>query len=139
MAKTILRNASVVVNSVDLSNHVRQVTITETWDQVDVTAMGDSAKSYLLGLADATIAVEFYQDFAAASVDVTLAGLAGSNTPFPVVVKADAGAVSATNPTYTMQAVLPQYSPVAGQVGAASLMTVTFHNASNTGIVRATS
>lgn len=138
MAKTILRNASVTVNSVDLSNHVRSVTIQESWDVVDVTAMGDTAKTNLLGIADAQVTVEFYQDFAATSVDATLSTLAGSNTPFSVVVKPDTAAVSATNPSYTMQAVLPQYTPVAGQVGNASTMSVTFRNASQTGIVRAT-
>jgi hypothetical protein len=55
MAKFVLTNASVSVNGVDLSDHVQSVTVETTRDDVEVTAMGATYKSYLGGLGDANI------------------------------------------------------------------------------------
>jgi hypothetical protein len=126
MAKTIVRDASVTVNSVDLSDHVSHVEINQSYDDVDVTAMGAAAKQHLLGMGDDQIVVHFWQDFDEASVNATLGGLVGSNTPFPVVVQPGSGAVSATNPSYTMQSILGTYSPLSADVGAASETDCTF-------------
>src|SRR5579872_5581744 len=135
MQKLVLRDASVVVNSVDLSAMVDQVTITAQFDVVDVSSMGATYKQKLLGLGDGTIQVEFFTDETAASVNPTLWPLLGSNSTFTVVVKETSAAVSSTNPTYTMTSILPNFSPIAGQIGQASKTSVTFENASQTGIV----
>lgn len=138
MAKYVVLNASVVINSIDLSDHVSKVTVDMKKDTVDVTSMGATAKTYLLGLGDATIAVDFFQDFAASSVDVTLQPLFANGSVFPITVKPVNASVSATNPTYSGTFILPEYTAMDGQVGAASTMSVTFQNAVQTGIVRGT-
>ena len=138
MAKVVLVDASVVINSVDLSDHVQKVTIDSKKDTVEVTSMGDSSKEYLLGLGDATVAVDFFQDFAAGKVDATLYPLHSNSSVFPIIVKPTSAAVSATNPSYSGTFILPEYVPLDGAVGAASMMSVTFQNASQAGIVRAT-
>lgn len=125
MAKTILTDAYVVINSVNLSDHVRSVTITQEADEVELTAMGATAKDRALGIRDDKFEIEFYQDFAAASVDATLSPLVGQNTGFPVEVRPTSGAVSATNPKWTATCVLASYSPLAGSVGEASMTEVT--------------
>lgn len=138
MAKFILDDADIVVNGVNLSDHCSSVTIDDNSDEQDVTAMGADNKQVLLGVGDGTMTAEFFQDFAAGSVDATLNGLQGSNTPFNVVVKPTSAAVSATNPKYTMSSVLPNYQPLAGAFGAPSKVTAAFRNTGATGIVRAT-
>lgn len=138
MAKIVLTDASVVINSVDLSDHIQKVTIDEKKDTVDVTSMGAVAKAYLLGLGDATIACTFFQDFASSSVDATLSPLFSNSSVFPIVVKPTSAGVSATNPSYSGTFILPEYMPIDGQVGDASTMSITFQNATQTGIVRAT-
>jgi hypothetical protein len=100
--------------------------------------MGAVNKEIQLGLGDATITVGFFQDFAAASVDATLWPLYANKTNFTMVVKPTSAAVSATNPSYTMTAVLPTYNPLAGSVGEASTTQIGFRNAAQTGLVRAT-
>ena len=47
----------------------------------------------------------------------------------------NSGGVSATNPNITMQSVLAGYDPVKGKVGAASMMDITFENATQAGPV----
>lgn len=139
MAKFVLKDASVTVNSVNLSNHISSVTIESSFDEVDVTAFGSTYKEILQGMGDGTITLSVFQDFAAASVDATLWPLSQSGASFPVVVKPTSAAVSATNPSYTMTAVLLSFNPIAGAVGEASTTDVTLRNSSATGIVRAVS
>jgi hypothetical protein len=136
MSKTILNDCMVVVNGVDLSDHARSATIETTRDEVEVTSFGAQSKEYLLGLGDATITVEFLQDFDSGEVDETLWPLSQSDTPFTVAVRPTSGAIAADNPEYSMSAVLTTYNPIAGQVGAESATTVTFRNASQAGITR---
>lgn len=139
MAKLLLLDCVISVNGVTLSDHADSVTITSSKDLQEITAFGASYKSNLVGLGDATMEVEFQQDFAAASVDATLWPLHSASTVFSVEVRPTSAAVSATNPKYTMAAaVLPEFTPLAGGVGEVSKTSVTFQNAGQTGIVRAT-
>lgn len=138
MAKVVLTDVSVTINSVDLSDHVQKVTVDQKKDTVDVTSMGDEAKEYLLGLGDATMAITFFQDFGSSSVDATLQPLFANNSVFPIEVIPTSGGVSSTNPSYSGTFILPEYVPLDGAVGAASMMSITFQNASQAGITRAT-
>jgi hypothetical protein len=137
MAKTIARNVSLKVNGVLLSDHVKKCEFNIKWDRVDVSSMGITYKQYLLGLGDAQISVDFFNDFAAGSVYATLQPLAGSNTPFEVEVIPDSTlATSATNPRVIMFSVLDAFDPVSAEIGQALMMNnVTFYNASQSGVL----
>ena len=124
MADIVLTNASIVVNSVDLSAHVTSVAINRSADAVDTTAMGDTARTYTGGLESGTLDITFNQDYASAKVEATLYGLV--NTSTTVVVKPTASAVAATNPSYTMSCFVAEYSPVDGSVGDLSTVSVSW-------------
>jgi hypothetical protein len=130
MAKQVLTDAFVLVNGVNLSDHTRSVTTNDERASVDVTAMGATNTQVSKGLGDASIEIEFYQDFAAASVHATLQPLVGSTTPVAVEVRATSGARSATNPAILLsQAFLMNYTGLDGSAGDASTMKATFRNA----------
>lgn len=138
MGKVVLTDVKVTVNSIDLSDHVQRVIVDSKKDTVEVTSMGAASKEYLLGLGDGTIQIDFFQDFGAGSVDATLEPLHTGSSVFPVEVIPTSAPVSPTNPSYSGTFILPEYSPLNGQVGAASTMSVTFQNASQSGITRGT-
>lgn len=138
MAITVLTNASVTFASVDLSDHVESVEIDFAYDDVEITAMGATAKSYAPGLRDDKVTVNFYQDFATSKVDQTLNTYLGSASGATLVVKPDSGSVSSVNPSYTMTATLYSYQPVSGKVGEASMTSVEFRPAAGSSITRAT-
>lgn len=138
MGKVILKDASIKINGVDLSDHSSKVTIATQFNEVDVTAFGALYKEIAQGLGDASITVDFFQDFTAANVDATLWPLSQSGSVFPIVVKPTSATVSATNPTFTMQGILSDYNPIDGSVGAASVTSVKFSNADQSGVVRGT-
>lgn len=138
MAKLVLTNAQVLVNAVDVSNHVSDVTIENQRTEVDVTSMGDVNSEIVLGLGDATITITFFNDYAAASIDSQLFPLNQTNTPFVVDVKPVSGARSTSNPSYVMTCLMPNYTPIGGSIGAAVTTQVAFRNASQTGLTRLT-
>lgn len=116
MAVMVCTDAYVYLNSVDLSDHVRSVTINYKAEAPESTAMGVTAKQRLGGLLDWSLDVEFNQDYANNSVDQTLFPLIG--TSVSVVVRPVKGTgVGATNPNFTGTGVLTDYDPIAGKVG----------------------
>jgi len=136
MAKQIIQFEKVTVNGVDLSDHIDTLIAQEKWDDNDVSSLGALAHEHLLGLADPTIQLDFFQDFEASEVHATLGPLAGSNTPFPIVITTDGRhAVSGTNPKFTMMALMPNYDILNGTIGKPSKTSITFVNGSGEGIV----
>ena len=123
----------------DLTDHVQSVTINQTFDKVDITAMGATSKAYLPGLRDDSVDITFFNDYAASSVDPTLFPFLGSTTGATLVIQTSGATVSATQPKYTMIACLYNYTPVDGTVGTASMNKVSFAPAQGQSIVRGTS
>jgi len=131
MAIFVLKNASVTINSVDLSAYVTSVTVDYKVDAVESTAMGASGHSFTGGLQSNSITVNLNQDFAATKTEATIFPLVGTSTT--VVVKADSGATSATNPSYTIAGTFLEGSqPVAGAVGDLAAMALTFNGGTMT-------
>jgi len=104
------------VNSVDLSAYVTSVTINQEFDQLEITAMGDTGHKYVAGLENSSISIDFNADFASSKVNQTINGavagngLVGSSTT--VTIKPAAGATSATNPLYTSTCFVSQWPQV---------------------------
>jgi hypothetical protein len=135
MAKHVLKDGVLFVNGVDLSDHVQAMSVEVTRPEIDVTAMGNDYMDILPGIADATVTVTFFQDYAAAKVYATLQPLALSDTPFPIRMRASSAAISATNPEVQMNVLMYGFSPIGGDVGSANTLEVSFRNADQAGIV----
>jgi hypothetical protein len=134
MAVSVLTDAMVIVNGVTLSDHANSVTINDTRDSVDITAFGATNKAVTKGLGDASISVDFFQDFAAGKTHATLQPLVGSSTGIAVEVRPTSGARSATNPAAVMTGLLMNYNMLAGGIGEASTISAEFVNSSQTGM-----
>ena len=126
MAVFVLKDASLVVNSINLSAYVSSITLDYAVDAVAADAMASTnGHVFLGGLQNNSLAVTLNQDFAASTVAATLDALIGTTTT--VVIKPTSAAVGATNPTYTISnAFLAGTQPVAGSVGDLAQMSVTF-------------
>lgn len=135
MATFAFTDASVVVNSVDLSDHVRQVTLNVSADELDDTAMGDTFRSRIGGLRDWSVSLEFNSDFAASEVDATLWPLLGTTTT--ITIKPTSSAVGATNPSYSGSVLVSQANPLGNSVGDLATVSVTWNGAGT--LTRATS
>ena len=125
MAQIVLTDASITVNSVSLGNRANSVELTYEVDSVEVTAFGDTGHKFTGGLQNVSCTIQFQQDFAAANVEATIYPLVGTTTT--VVIKPTSGAVSSTNPSYTLSnTFLASHQPVAASVGELAMTSLTF-------------
>ena len=139
MAITVLTDAMIIVNSVTLSDHANKVTVEDTRDEVDVTAFGATSKAVAKGLGDATMSIDFFQDFAAGKTYATLQPLINQTTGITVEVRPTSAARSATNPAFVMTALLMTFNALDGTIGEASKISASFRNAAQTGLQYLTS
>jgi len=124
MARIVLTNAVVKINSVDLSDHVASVELAQEVEEVETTAFGDTARTRTGGLANNSLSLDFHQDFASASVDDTLNALVGGTASFEILPNGTA--VGATNPKYTGTVLLTEWTPVSGAIGELATASVTW-------------
>lgn len=125
MAVYLSNGVSVTVNSVDLSSLVSSCTINRAFDELDVTAMGDSGARAVKGLERSNVTIDFFNDAASAKTLQTLNSTWG--TSVTVVIKQTSAAVSAENPSYTMSCLINNTTPVNGAVGDLSTQSVTWN------------
>jgi hypothetical protein len=125
MSVYLSNGVSVTVNSVDLSSLVSSCTINRAFDELDVTAMGDSGARAVKGLERSSVSIDFFNDEATSKTLQTLNSTWG--TSVTVVIKQTTAAVSATNPSYTMSCLINNTTPVNGAVGDLSTQSVTWN------------
>lgn len=137
MARFVATDYNITINGTDFSDSIAAVSMDLTSEEQDVTAFGGSGyRSRIGGLKDASVTLDFHQDFGAAAIDATLFPLLGAAAT--VVVKPTSGAVSATNPSYTGEFLVSQYTPYASTVGDLATLSVSWNLAGTAGIVRGT-
>lgn len=124
MAKFAATDHKITINAVDFSTNLNSVELSLEADDIETTAFGSTFRTRIGGLKQASLTLNFMQDFAASSVDATLHPLLGAIAT--VVIVPTSGTVNATNPSYTMTALVTQYSPFASSVGDIATLSVTW-------------
>jgi hypothetical protein len=126
MARDVLTDVSVIINNVDLSDHVASVELSQNFDDIETTAFGDGGRTRVGGLEDSSVTLSFHQDYAATSVDATISPLVGGTAGIKLVPKGTAGTVSATNPIYTFNCLITEWQPLSGSVGDLNTADITW-------------
>jgi len=126
MAVFLNNGVGVKVNSVDLSDHVNNITLNRNFDELEVTAMGDSGHKFIKGLEASSITLDFLNDTASASVLATLQAAWGTNVTV-VLLQNKGTAVSATNPLYTMTCLINGTTDINGATGDLAMQSLTFN------------
>ena len=125
MAIFLNNKVGLKINAIDLSDHVTSVTLNRAFDELEVTAMGDTAHKFVKGLESATLTVSFLNDTATSNVLQTLDSTYGSTTAVKMV-QDKVAAVSATNPLYTFDILVNNLTPINGATGDMATMDITF-------------
>lgn len=113
MAIYLDNNVGLKIATVDLSDYITSITLTQTFDEVETTTMGATAHQFSKGLEASTLAVDFLNDWAASKVCATLQAAYGTSvTALIVPVKSASTVVSATNPLYTVSILINNLTPV---------------------------
>lgn len=111
--------------AINISQWVSSVTLNRNYDELEVTAMGDSGHKYVAGLEASSITLEFFNDFATSASMATIDELVGKTTT--VTVKPTSAATSATNPKYSMTCLINGITPVNGSVADLATSSVTWN------------
>ena len=125
MAIFLNNKVGLKIATVDLSDHVTAFTLNRQSDQLEVTAMGDTAHKFVTGLSADTITVSFLNDTAAGSVLATLQTAYGTTVAFSAL-QDKATAVSATNKLYTGTILVDNIPDISGAVADEAAFDITF-------------
>jgi hypothetical protein len=126
MAVFLNNKVGVKINTVDLSDHVTSVTLNRTFDELEVTAMGDGGHKFVKGLEASSVTIDFLNDTATANVLATLQAAWGTNVTV-VLLQEKGTAVGATNPLYTMTCLINNTTDINGAVGDIGMQSLTFN------------
>lgn len=124
MAKLVIKNPVITINSVDLSDHIASVTLNKTVTEVTTTAFGDNGVTRIGGLEDNSITLAFHEDYAAGEVYATVNGLIGGTTT--VTVKPVNTTTSSTNPAWSMTVLVTEWPLINGAVGDLATADITW-------------
>jgi len=124
MARLVLNNASVTFASSDISSFISSITLSTSLDVVDTTSFGNTARTRVAGLADNQVTIEFFQDYASGLLESIIYPTIGTSAA--VIVKPVAGSTSATNPSYSFNALVAEWQPLSGAVGELATASVTW-------------
>ncbi len=125
MAVFLNNKVGVKVNSVDLSDHVTSVTLNRSFNELAVTAMGDTGEKYVKGLETSSVSISFLNDTASTNVLATLQAAWGTSVTV-VLLQEKGTAVGATNPLYTMTCLVNNTTDINGGVGDLGTQDVTW-------------
>lgn len=120
MARIVLTNVAVTFGATDISSYVTSVTLGSTYDVVETTAFGNTARTRVAGLADNSVAFEFNQDYAASALESVIYPTLG--TAVSITVRPVAG----STPIYSFSALISEWTPLNGAVGELATASVTW-------------
>jgi hypothetical protein len=122
---TYLSNPVVTVNAVALTGFATAATLTRNITAADVTAFGETARTYGATLEDSELTVSLYMTYGASEVYATLKSLVGTRTT--VKVKPTSASASATNPEMQLLGAYLEALPVLQtSLGEISQIDITF-------------
>ena len=128
MAVMLNNGVGAKISNVDLSDHVKSVTLNRTFDELEVTAMGDFSHRFTKGLESSTLTLSFLSDTSASSVNATLQQYWGTTQTFALVQTKGAvtTTISATNPLFSGSILINKTTDINGAVGDIATQDITF-------------
>jgi len=119
-------NAAPTTPSIDISDLVSSAVINQIVDELEITAMGDTAHRFVAGLQSGTFTIDFMNDWATSEISQTLNEAFGKTLAVSVIT-VKGTTVSAANPTYQFSILVNNLTPLGtGGVSEIASSSVTF-------------
>jgi hypothetical protein len=127
MATKVLNNWYVLLNSVDLSAYVRNVSPSLQQETADDTAGSNvTAREHVPTIKNATVSIAFNLELGAGAVEATLWAVYLGGAEVALHYAADGSTPAAANPVYQQNVVLTSFPPFEGDVGSKGEVTAQF-------------
>ena len=125
------------LSTYDMSVAVSSLTLTSNFDQLEITASGDTAHKYLPGLTSDVLSGTLYltqDEISAGATRAVLMSLAGTSALFEVGpgTSATPAAASTTNPIFKGTCFINNFTPVNGAQGEVAMIDFSFDVTSRT-------
>lgn len=125
MPLMVLKAAYLAINGVDRSANTSKCELTAEVEEKDVTTFASNGwKEVLGGIASGGLAVTFKNDVGVAALDSAMWALFGQVTTFEV--RASNAVVGTSNPKYTGNVLIKNWTPVSGSPGDVNEASYTF-------------
>ena len=125
MAITLNNKVGVKIDTVDFSDLVTAATLNMSFEELEVTAMGDTARQYVKGLETATLTLSFLNDPATNEILDELLSNYGATVGVKMIQDTST-AVADGNKLYTFDILVNNLTPINGATGDLSSQDVTF-------------
>jgi hypothetical protein len=122
MAKLVLTDTKVTLAGTDISTNVASVTLTTSVNEVETTAFGQGAVTRVGGLKDNSVTLAIHNDYP--TVENLVYPLIGSTTS--IVISPNGTSIGSSNPSYTADVLITEWTPVNGAVGELATADVTW-------------
>ena len=116
---------SITIGGVDVTDQCSAITFTLGNNPLTSTAFGDTGERMVPGLQTVDGSITLYASYGSAEVEATLNAEVGQGDTVIVVTHA-AGAISASNPEYTITNTMVPNVPTAQTVGELQIYEVSF-------------
>jgi len=116
---------SITIGGVDVTDQCNSISFTLGQNPLTSTAFGDTGERMVGGLQTVDGTMKLYASYGAGEVEATLAGEVGQGDTTIVVTKAT-GAISASNPEWTISNTMIADYPVTYNVGELQVFEVKF-------------
>ena len=113
------------LGSTDISSNVSSVSLLRQFDELEVSAMGDSAHRFVKGLEASTLQIDFFSEEGASAVNGILSSAWGTTIAFELL-QDKSSAVSATNPLISGVILVNKTQDINGAVGDVAKQSITF-------------
>lgn len=123
--KGYLKNPYVSLDGHDISSYVKGANVKLAKDQLEVTASGDGAHTYIPGLEKSQFDLNLYQDVDFSVLDRILNDVYNNTSPVLLEITPAGSTISEANPSYSAEVYLMDYEPLPGDVGTVLMTKVT--------------
>ena len=125
MAIVLNNKVGVKIATVDVSDMVTAATLNYAADEIEITAMGDTAHKFVKGLESGTFTLSFMNDVASNDILDTLLTNFGTTVAVKLIQDKDS-AVADSNKLYTFDILVNNLTPINGTPADISSQDVTF-------------
>ncbi|WIM97705.1 phage tail tube protein [Actinoplanes oblitus] len=136
MAKRVLKDCYVSIDSNLIHGYCSKLALKIEVDEQEVTTFGSLGwKEVLGGIQSGGLDLDLKQDAAAAALDAIMFPLIGTVVPFEVRISQ--ASVGTSNPKFTGNVLIKEWTPISGGVGDVAEVSVSFPTSG--AVTRATS
>ena len=126
MAGFVLKDVYALINTVNMSAYIQDISFNLDMSTVDSTAMGDDSLESLPAMKSGGVTITLKQENTDSGLNEDLWDIYNGAAAVAIVLKSNGDTTGATNPSFTGSCIMTSWSPIDGTVGDLAKAPTTF-------------